>query len=69
MDPIIDAFYVLSDDAGRDKELKDWFTDVNGFVRTVGPFLSSMKPPENRHRSFSKRDTSWKTSVRKEQAS
>ncbi|KAG6807086.1 hypothetical protein H0H93_001986, partial [Arthromyces matolae] len=31
MEPIIDAFYALGDDAHRDKELKDWFEEVNEY--------------------------------------
>ncbi|KAG5640527.1 hypothetical protein DXG03_008215 [Asterophora parasitica] len=35
MDTIIDAFGVLRDDAGRDKELRDWFRSVEGYSRKV----------------------------------
>jgi len=59
MDPFIDAFYVLTDDAQRDKELKDWFKNVNTFVRTVSLIIFRQGSPfENRRRFFSKRDTS-----------
>ena len=69
MDPIIDSFYVLADDGRRDKELKDWFTDVNAFVRTVSLIFFPLSLFGNRRRFFSKKDTSWKTSAREKQAS
>ncbi|GLB36910.1 putative protein of unknown function (DUF4449) [Lyophyllum shimeji] len=35
MDDILDAFGALADDARRDKELRDWFGAVDGYIRKV----------------------------------
>ncbi|TFK47462.1 hypothetical protein OE88DRAFT_1636556 [Heliocybe sulcata] len=35
MDPIIDAFNQLAEDARRDEELRNWFKSVDGYVRKV----------------------------------
>ncbi|KAG6908916.1 hypothetical protein DXG01_002797 [Tephrocybe rancida] len=35
MEPILDAFRALSDDARQDSELRDWFQDVNRYVHKV----------------------------------
>ncbi|KAG6885293.1 hypothetical protein C0993_003577 [Termitomyces sp. T159_Od127] len=35
MEPIIDAFNVLRDDAQRDKELRDWFNEVDRYLHQV----------------------------------
>ncbi|KAG6848115.1 hypothetical protein H0H93_003252, partial [Arthromyces matolae] len=35
MEPIIDAFRVLGDDAHSDKALKDWFEEVNEYFRQI----------------------------------
>jgi hypothetical protein len=38
IDPILDAFNVLIDDANRDPELRDWFKDVNAYIRKVSVY-------------------------------
>lgn len=35
MEPVIDAFNVLRDDAQRDKELRDWFKELNSYLHLV----------------------------------
>jgi len=35
IDPIIDAFNVLSDDATRDPKLREWFKEIDSYIRKV----------------------------------
>jgi len=35
MDIVVDAFNALRDDANRDEELRNWFKDVDAYVRKV----------------------------------
>jgi hypothetical protein len=35
MDPILDAMNVLIDDANRDPALRDWFKEVDTYIRKV----------------------------------
>ena len=45
MDIIVDAFGALRDDAQRDEELSEWFTQVDTYARKVRvfPFLPTKK--------------------------
>ena len=39
IDPILDATNVLIDDANRDPEFRDWFRDVDAYIRKVCLFM------------------------------